>query len=74
MLIVDSSSPEIESTDLEGYEQIARFFVEQGFIDDVRNHSALERSGLVFAEDFAGPALEALYSSLRERIHFYSVP
>ena len=70
-LIVDSSTPSLPSTELQGKDSIIQYFKEINLMSDVMKHSGYEKQGLTFIIEKAIPAFDLLKSTLKGNIQFY---
>lgn len=70
-LLVDSSTPNLPTADLQGKDNIVKYFTEINLMTDVMNHSGYEKQGLSFVTEKAIPAFELLKLTLKGLLQFY---
>mmetsp|Transcript_21850 Transcript_21850/g.19389 ORF Transcript_21850/g.19389 Transcript_21850/m.19389 type:complete len:239 (+) Transcript_21850:389-1105(+) len=72
-LLVDSSSPVIDTADIQGKDSIVEFFIDQGLLYDVKTHSAYEKQGIDWISTRALSAFELLKATFRGKFQYYFV-
>lgn len=70
-LIVDSSTEMVYTTEVQGKDDIIKYFLDLGLIRDYCTHSAYEKQGLQWINDKAIPVYDLLKHTLRGKLQYY---
>ncbi|CAI2372762.1 unnamed protein product [Moneuplotes crassus] len=72
-LIVDSSTDMLDTAEVQGKDNIVRYFLDLGLLKDVKTYSAYESQGIDWINQTAVPAYNLMKHTLRGKFQYYFV-